>query len=138
MTHLYRPLVALAACALLVAPAGCSRAVHPVKGTVRFKDGTPLTVGRVVVDSDDGKSGSWGAIRPDGTFEMGTLAPNDGVPAGTYRVYLTNTTTPPPADLSAPFTPKPLVNTRFNDKETSGVAFEVPRETTWEIVVEKP
>lgn len=127
-----------AAVAVLVAAAGCARPVHPVKGTVRFKDGTPLAVGRVVVDSDDGKSGSWGAIRPDGSFVMGTLAPDDGVPAGTYRVYLTNTTTPPPADLSAPFTPRPLVHARFNNKDTSGITFEVPKETTWVIVVEKP
>lgn len=136
MARLFRPRLALVVA--LVAATGCARSVYPVKGTVRFKDGTPLTVGRVVVDADDGKSGSWGAIRPDGSFDMGTLAPDDGVPAGTYRVYLTNTTTPPPADLSVPFTPKPLVHTRFNNKDTSGITFEVPKDATWDIVVEKP
>ncbi|MBA4189661.1 MAG: hypothetical protein C0467_16880 [Planctomycetaceae bacterium] len=137
MLHSFRLAVGLLVCSL-IAVSGCAQSMHPVQGTVRFADGTPLKVGRIVIDSPDGKTGSWGAIREDGSFEMGTLTPNDGVPAGTYQVYLTNTTTPPPADLSTPFTPRPLVHVKFNSKETSGITFEVPRQTTWDIVVEKP
>ncbi|MCE9563059.1 MAG: hypothetical protein K8U57_13535 [Planctomycetes bacterium] len=138
MLRSFRLFVALLTCSLLVLVTGCGRAMYPVKGSVHFADGTPLTVGRVVIESDDGKTGSWGAIHPDGTFEMGTLTPNDGVPAGTYRIILTNTTTPPPADLSTPYTPKQLIHAKFANKDTSGITFEVPAQTTWDITVEKP
>jgi len=138
MSRLFRFVVGSVALAVLIPVAGCGSSIHPVRGTVHFPDGSPLSYGRVVIESDDGKTGSWGITHEDGTFEMGTLTPNDGVPAGTYRVYLTNTTTPPPADLSVAFTPKPLVHAKYASKDTSGIVFEVPKQTTWDIVVEKP
>jgi len=138
MSRLFRLVVGSVAFAVLIPLAGCGNSIHPVRGTVHFPDGTPLSHGRVVIESDDGKTGSWGIIHEDGTFEMGTLTPNDGVPAGTYHVYLTNATTPPPAALSATFIPKPLVHAKYASKETSGITFEVPKQTTWDIVVEKP
>jgi hypothetical protein len=33
---------------------------------------------------------------------------------------------------------EPLVHKRFADPVTSGLEFEVPKQTKWEIVVEKP
>jgi prepilin-type processing-associated H-X9-DG protein len=33
---------------------------------------------------------------------------------------------------------KPLVHKRFESPETSGLSFEIPRQTTWDIVVERP
>lgn len=33
---------------------------------------------------------------------------------------------------------EPLVHKRFADPATSGLEFEVPKQTKWEIVVEKP
>lgn len=128
----------LLACLLLVPLVGCGKPMHPVKGVVHFKDGTPLPAGRVVIDFDDGKTGAWGAIRADGTFEMGTNTTNDGVPAGTYKVYLSNTIEPPPASLPPNYVPKELIHKKFADKETSGLVFEVPKQTTWDITVEKP
>jgi len=128
----------LLACSLAVAVAGCGTSMYPVKGRVHFADGTPLTQGRVIVESEDGKTGSWGIIHEDGTFEMGTLTSNDGVPAGTYRVLLSNATTQPPPGMTVPFVPKPLVHVKYANKDTSGITFEVPAQTTWDITVEKP
>jgi hypothetical protein len=117
---------------------GCGRSYYPVKGRVHFADGSPLGNGRVVVESKDGKSASWGAIHSDGTFQMGTNSPTDGVPPGTWQITILNATTPAPADLSTPFVPKPLIHPKYDNKETSGITFEVPAQTEWEITVEKP
>jgi len=125
--------------AALLSGAGCGKSVYPVRGTVRFKDGTPLKVGRVIADSGDPQVGSWGYIREDGTFELGTFSHNDGVPPGTYRVWIENAvTSPPPGGDPTTFVSRPLIHSRFTDKESSGLTFEVPKETVWEIVVEKP
>jgi hypothetical protein len=117
---------------------GCAKSIYPVKGRVHFADGTPLTQGRVVVDSGKEMTGSWGLIHPDGTFEMGTNTANDGVPPGRHRVYLQNTMTAPPPGFTGLFKPQPLVHPRFTTPESSGLAFEVPGQVEWEIVVEKP
>jgi hypothetical protein len=124
--------------------------MYPVKGTVRFAGGEPLAMGKVVVDSPDGKRSSWGLIKGDGTFQMGTMASTDGVPAGTYQIYFRETMTQPPVDESsapggtadakpaAPFVPQQLIHPRFLKKDTSGISFEVPKQLNWEIVVEPP
>jgi len=146
------PAVSVCAVALCCLPAGCNSKdrMYPVKGTVRFASGEPLTMGKVVVDNPDGKRSSWGAIKGDGTFQMGTMASTDGVPAGTYQVYFRETTTQPPVDESsapggtagsgpaAPFVPQQLIHPKFLKENTSGISFEVPKQRVWDIVVEPP
>jgi hypothetical protein len=132
----------LAACLSLLVIAGCGRRdLHPVSGTVRFPDGSPLTTGRVVVDYGlNSKFGGWGYIKPDGSFTLGSLTQTDGVRAGTVRVAITfayEAAGEPPADAGAAEL-KPLVHPRFEDPETSGLSFEIPRETSWEITVDPP
>ena len=140
------------AVALCFALAGCGpkQQMYPVKGTVRFSGGEPLSRGRVAVDSPDGKKSSWGAIKPDGTFQLGTLSSNDGVPAGTYQVYFLDTMTVPPIDENSgeggaassraadSFVSKPLIHAKYLKKNTSGISFEIPKQLSWEIVVEPP
>jgi hypothetical protein len=92
----------------------------------------------VVVDSGKEMTGSWGLIRPDGTFEMGTHTTNDGVPPGKHRVYLQNTMTSAPPGFIGVFKPQPLVQPRFTSPEKSGLVLEVPGQVEWDIVVEKP
>lgn len=81
----------LTLCALLFAVAvvatGCGK--PKVTGKVTFADGSPLTQG--TVNFTDDKIICKGSIKDDGTFEMRTLKPGDGVPPGTYKVYLTET-----------------------------------------------
>jgi hypothetical protein len=33
---------------------------------------------------------------------------------------------------------KPLAHSRFESPATSGLSFEIPRQTKWEIIVERP
>lgn len=126
-----------------LALAGCGRRdLHPASGRVRFPDGAPLTAGRVVLDYGPGSvRGGWGYIQPDGTFTLGSFTGKDGVRSGTVRVAITFAY----AKEGAPGTegrsgsqPEPLVHPRFESPETSGLSFEIPRQTEWDIVVERP
>ena len=64
---------------------GCGRNV-PLQGKVMYEDGTPITVGMVHFASETVLAR--GAIRPDGTFVVGTLHQADGLPPGEYKVYI--------------------------------------------------
>ena len=126
----------------MLALAGCGRSdLHPVSGTVRFPDGSPLTTGRVVLDyGPQANRGGWGYIKPDGTFTLGSLTQTDGVRAGTVRVAITLASKADgEPDKDGMITKlKPLIHARFAHPDTSGLSFEIPRQTKWEIVVGRP
>lgn len=123
--------------ALLLLIAGCGGNLHPVNGRVHYADGEPVTHGRVILETP-GPTGIWGLVRPDGTFTLGTNTPDDGVPAGTYNVYLENTDTFPPAGSTENFTPQPLVHSKYGDPKTSGLTLEVPVKVQPDLTVERP
>ncbi len=123
--------------AILLIAVGCGRSdMHRVSGRVHFPDGAPLGEGRVVVEYDGAnKGGAWGRIKKNGSFTIGTLSENDGMKAGTYRVTIRDAFEQPTRAGEAA---KPLVHPRFLDPAKSGLSFEVPKQTKWDIVVEKP
>lgn len=123
-------------CVIVGLVAGCGRSdLHRVSGQVKFGDGSPLTVGRVVVSYEDGTS-SWGRVQKDGSFRVGTKKNNDGMRGGTYRVAVKDALLP--TENGEPGEFKQIVHPRFADPATSGLEFTVPDQTTWAIVVEKP
>jgi hypothetical protein len=66
---------------------GCS---HNVKttGKVTFSDdGTPLTEGTVVFETAGYLAR--GRLNQDGTYHLGSFSERDGLPTGTYNVYIT-------------------------------------------------
>ena len=129
--------LAIATVVVAIAATGCGRSgIYPVKGSVRYPDGSPVTTGKVLIDSSSAGVGSWGSILPDGTFRMGTHSPTDGVPAGEHRVSIVSACIYPPPGSTAE--PTPLVQERYNDSQSSGLVFRVPDVTTWEIVVDPP
>ncbi len=81
-------LLALFSVLLLVACVGCGGRFK-VKGKVVFSDGSPLTFGTVNFTNNDVICK--GQIEKDGTFEMRTFKPGDGVPPGTYKVFISGT-----------------------------------------------
>lgn len=81
----YLPLV-LAVMILVMSSLGCGKN-HQLKGTITYKDGTPITTG--MVNFDSGTSISRGKIQSDGSYTVGTLKDKDGIPKGTYSVYIT-------------------------------------------------
>lgn len=122
----------------LAAALGCGGPTHyPVSGKVQFADGTPLAHGRVAVNYGHGLGGV-GWLKPDGTFVIGSNATDDGVPPGVHKVAIDNAVTPTPAGYDPKFVAKPLIHPKFNDPETSGLTFEVPKEREWVITVHAP
>jgi hypothetical protein len=131
---------AFMASVMVVLLAGCGRRdLHRVQGVVRFADGQPLTTGRVVLDyGPQAVHGGWGYIHGDGTFTLGSFTENDGVRAGAVRVAIINAIATEPGRDPSVFKTKPLIHSRFESPATSGLSFEIPRQTNWEIVVDRP
>lgn len=106
---------------LLLGIVGCGRyaAVH---GTVTLDDGTAVPSGMVVFESTeaDPPITTRGDIHPDGSYQLSTNRPGDGVPPGRYRVLVA----PPPQNPDKPPI-KEVFDRRYSAFATSGLEFEV-------------
>ncbi|MDR1924166.1 MAG: lipoprotein [Planctomycetaceae bacterium] len=71
---------------ILLFLAGCSDGKVRLGGTVTFDDGTPLTSGAVIFATDTFQAS--GSIGFEGKYTMGSVTINDGLPKGTYKVYI--------------------------------------------------
>ena len=125
---------------------GCSKNV-PLSGTVTFgDDGSPLTVGTVNF-LKDGKVAR-GEIQENGTYIVGFERERDGLPPGTYQVFITG------AQESIEMPPIPgsnrygvqmrrlsfrdLIDPKHTSAETSGLTVAVDRKTrTFDIQVDR-
>lgn len=85
MNRLAKILTLLFVASVLVV-SGCGGRCQ-VTGKVTFSDGTPLTFG--TVNFSNGTTMCKGEIQEDGTYRMRTFKPGDGVPQGTYKIYIT-------------------------------------------------
>ncbi|HEY7425196.1 MAG TPA: hypothetical protein VH682_13275 [Gemmataceae bacterium] len=111
---------------LLFAAAGCGSKLYPVHGKVAFPDGTSLAGGLVVFErqQEEGKSiTARGEIHADGSYQLSTYRPGDGVPAGKYRVLVAPKTDL--NDIDNPHKPPPPFDPRYMAFATSGLEFEV-------------
>ena len=70
---------------VLVLLTGCSK-YCPVSGNVTYPDGTPVTAGTVIFSTPTTQAK--GTIKPDGSYRLTSINPNDGVLPGSYSVYL--------------------------------------------------
>ena len=121
---------------------GCAKKAK-VSGTVKFPDGSPLERGTVVFESDSVRVS--GSIK-GGYYSLGGIKPKDGVPFGTYKGYITDAwkvvrpenaspaPASPPRQRGQPPTrgpkgpiipPTPLLDSKFDSGETSGLVLEV-------------
>ena len=96
--------------------------MQPVRGTVKLADGKPAAGSQVVFEGgpEGKKVSARGDVRDDGSFELSTFRPGDGVPPGKYQVQVN----PPPmvnaeAAYVSPF------NAKYGNFQTSGLEFEV-------------
>jgi hypothetical protein len=104
---------------------------YPVQGKVQFNDGTPVAAGMVIFTDEQGTSGGYGAIRPDGSFEITYDHPRDGLPKGTYRVSVR-----PPSPWSMTDAqkrtalPRGGVALKYLQPETSEIMVKIDRKRT--------
>ncbi len=119
---------------------GCSKNLK-VSGKVTFSDGSPVTFGTVAFVTDT-FYGS-GAISSDGTYVMGSTKERDGLPPGTYKVYIENseeiTTVPGATEKDPPkTTSKERIAKKFTRPTETPLSCEVKGATVYNITVEKP
>ncbi|MGL4942825.1 MAG: hypothetical protein ACRC46_06505 [Thermoguttaceae bacterium] len=114
---------------------GCNNGKVSLGGQVTYPDGSPLTQGTICFET--GTYLARGAVGKDGKYTVASVSTRDGLPPGTYKVYLTGTT------LSERDGPKlkmtPLVNKKYASAETSGLTVEVTASTkTYDFKVDRP
>ena len=126
---------------ILTFTVGCGKNCS-VSGKVTFPDGTPLTKGHVLFETDVFQAK--GPIQPDGTYKMGSSTPGDGVPRGTYKVSIQGVVTPnfePQGEGRPPKVtmPKsPMIDLKYTSGMNSGLSCEVKGRTKYNITVEPP
>ncbi len=110
---------------LALLPLSACDSMQQMGGTVTFSDdGTPLTVGSVCFESET--HAAYGNLQKDGTYVMGSLKQNDGLPLGTYQVYITGTTQDTgEKDRSGMAITKSLIAKKFTDKRLTDLTVTV-------------
>jgi len=111
---------------------GCSRNFQ-MKGRVVFEDdGSPLTVGIVLLCSPTMQSR--GSLDKDGYFVIGTLRDKDGLPPGTYTVAIAGAVEDlPDGNFRA------LLEDKWYSPTTSGITLTIDKSIKdYEIKVTRP
>lgn len=100
---------------------GCGSSKESLSGKVTFEDGKPLEMGTVCFLRDDFLAR--GDIQSDGTYVVGSTESADGLPAGTYQVYIDGAVV---EDLDAPAGVSSLIDEKMTSPETSELTCDVP------------
>ncbi|MGL4595424.1 MAG: hypothetical protein ACRCUY_11920 [Thermoguttaceae bacterium] len=140
MSHLFEKIAfVLLICLILT---GCSNEVL-IKGSVKYSDGKPLTRGNVVFDS--ATNSFFGLIDESGNYRTGALRPNQGIPPGAYKVWLSGTETQEtiPAKSSkqeGDYKIIPHVAKIYTSPTTTPLVFEVKKDgpKIFDITIERP
>ncbi|MDO5309736.1 MAG: hypothetical protein Q4G03_09665 [Planctomycetia bacterium] len=135
----------LFACCLMLTlcAVGCGKA--QVTGKVFFSDGqTPLLCGTVNFVSED--TLCRGEIdKSTGEFKMRTFKPGDGVPPGTYKVYITEavafgaggvTTSTGEASFQTIGTTDNLIDSKYMNPDSSGLTVTVKGSMKYNITLD--
>lgn len=123
---------------------GCGKA--KVTGKVYFSDGTTLLKVGVVNFTDDKIICKGEIDRETGEFEMRTFKPGDGVPPGTYKVYITEASTfgsgKETKSLGGSFeiigSAISLISPKYNIPEESGLTITVSKSMKYDITLDDP
>jgi len=109
---------------------GCGNGNVNLNGKITFSDdGSPLTIGTVYFAS--GSHLARGDIDSNGTYQIGSHSQKDGLPPGTYRVYISGAIKSDGAGMGSGMgnkmggTTTPLIDKKFTQAESSGIEVEV-------------
>lgn len=110
---------------MVLALGGCGPGVTlvPVRGRVLL-DGQPLAAGSVMLQPKIGPAAR-GQIGPDGSFELGTYQPGDGVRPGPAAGRVTSVAAAQAAPDQEQPAGKSLIPLRYADFATSGITVDV-------------
>jgi len=111
---------------------GCGGDHVQVTGTVKFADGSPLTLGTVKFIGD--MTQATGKIK-DGTYVLGELKPGDGIKPGQYKVVVAGASTGGGTSGTPVIY---LIDLKFEEAPTSGLTCEVKGRMKYDIKVEPP
>ena len=132
---MHKQLLCIGLVSLLFLAVGCGGNCG-LKGKVVFSDDkTPLTQGEVCFVTD--KDIARGPIDGNGNYVVSYIRKNDGLPRGTYRVYLTDTEINEPVPGRPAFNLIPQIDPKYGSPDTSGLVLEVKRSMTWDIEVDR-
>jgi hypothetical protein len=115
---------------------GChSGEYYPVSGQIVDMQGQPIEGiegAQVVFSLQNGLTSSVGDVQADGSFEMFTERPGDGVPPGEYRVLIAR-------KYLDPERPAPqVIDARYENFDSSGLkAMVEPKSNVFEFKVER-
>lgn len=130
MQNIVKSLLILCVLAMFI---GCGN--PKVTGKVVFSDdGTPLTQGTVFFQKDN--EASRGEIQKDGSYSIGSDSTDDGLPPGTYKVYIKNSqlNTAKPGQLPI-F--ENVIDSKYEDPNSSGVTVEVKKTQKYDLKLDR-
>ncbi|MDR3108750.1 MAG: hypothetical protein LBU65_03560 [Planctomycetaceae bacterium] len=110
---------------------GCNKNVS-VTGQITFPDGSPLTEGNIIFESETFQGFS--SINKEGRYSLGSIQEGDKVPKGQYKVRII-------AVSGGGSDGTPLVRyvaQKYESVRTSGLNCDVEGNTEYNITVEKP
>ena len=111
---------------------GCSNKVQ-LTGKVTFSDdGSPVPLGYVQFETET--FFATGPIQPNGTYRVGTDSLKDGIPKGTYTVFVraneeTMVRTGDGANSSRTLVTRSLIDSRHSHAATSGLTLTIDGKT---------
>ena len=103
--------------------AGCGGKVGLTGRVVFSDDGSPLTMGMVFFETPTFLAR--GILQPDGTFTVGSLQADDGLPPGKYRVYITGAVKSLGQDATGTEIFESLIDEKFAHMSTSDLEIEI-------------
>lgn len=117
---------------------GCSNGNVGLSGKVTFSDdGSPLTAGTVNFESATHLCR--GAVKQDGSYTVGAIKENDGLPAGSYKISITEATVEKGYDKNNMPIFENLIDEKYTSGATSGLSLEVtPSVHKFDFKVERP
>jgi hypothetical protein len=114
---------------------GCSKYVS-VSGKVTYPDGIPVTIGQVAFDNGEFVGRAY--VNSDGIYQMGRIKDGDGIPSGTYKVYMYDANIYENSPNGGSSIVKPQVSSKYTSGETTDLTCEVKGKTVFNFKVERP